>query len=120
MFKKIIVSIVMLSLAVLVGCAANTTYLAPGEKLMTFVFPKDKSADISEVYLSGDFHDWEPKQDAMKYNESTKQWEIELALRPGTYAYKFVINGTKWVKPPKAAKFQDDGYGGKNAVIEVK
>ena len=94
--------------------------LAPGEKMVTFIYAVPKSEQVREVYVAGDFNDWEAKQDQMTYDTAKKQWVYEMGLMPGEYAYKFVVNGTKWVKPPKSVKYKNDGYGGKNAVMVVK
>jgi len=52
--------------------------------------------------------------------ESGGVYYLTIFLEPGTYIYKFVLDGNKWITDPNAKKTSPDGFGGKNAVIEVK
>ncbi len=118
--KRMILPVLLVLTFVVAGCSSSGVYLAPGEKLVKFIYKQEKNSKVREVYVAGDFNDWAATQDEMSYNESKKVWILEMGLQPGNYAYKYVINGTKWIKPPKAQKFKNDGYGGKNAVVVVK
>ena len=42
-----------------------------------------------------------------------------LKLPPGTYQYKFVVDGT-WVADPANPETVDDGYGGVNSVLTAE
>jgi hypothetical protein len=48
-------------------------------------------------------------------------YTVELKLMPGTYHYKFVLDGNTWVNDPVADKSleQDDGHGGKNSGVTI-
>jgi hypothetical protein len=46
-------------------------------------------------------------------------WTAQLVLPPGTYEYMFVENGENWVTDPLALQTRDDGFGRKNAVLDV-
>jgi hypothetical protein len=46
-------------------------------------------------------------------------WEITLSLRPGKYAYRFLVNNRRQVLDPNCPIEEPDGYGGKNSVIYV-
>jgi len=46
------------------------------------------------------------------------QWARELALAPGRYEYRFVVDG-KWIDAPKAKAYVSNSHGGSNAVLEV-
>ncbi len=46
-------------------------------------------------------------------------WTANVSLSPGTYAYKFLVNGTDWVlDPDNSAKKTADGI--ENSAVEVK
>lgn len=70
------------------------------------------------VMIAGDFTDWDPEILEM-YDIGDGWWEAVLELEPGIYQYKFVVNGEEWVFDPNAFAYIDDGFGGKNSVIEV-
>ena len=69
-----------------------------------------------QVYLAGDFNNWEENKTIME--ESDGIYEITLLLRSGKYSYKFIVDG-KWVNDDNAQEFVDDGYGGQNSIVFV-
>ncbi|HUH03230.1 MAG TPA: alpha-amylase family glycosyl hydrolase, partial [Kofleriaceae bacterium] len=48
-------------------------------------------------------------------SRSGDAWVAELTLEPGTYQYKFVVDGT-WIADPGNPTTVDDGFGGTNSV----
>jgi hypothetical protein len=42
-----------------------------------------------------------------------------LALPPGLYQYKFVVDG-QWLPDPNAHAFAPNGFGTVNSVIEIR
>ncbi len=46
-------------------------------------------------------------------------WVIQLMLPPQTYEYMFVENGQEWVTDPLATQTRDDGFGRRNAVLDL-
>jgi 1,4-alpha-glucan branching enzyme len=50
--------------------------------------------DASEVFLAGTFNGWNPQAIPMT-KQSHDEWVAEVDLIPGSYEYKFVIDG-KW------------------------
>jgi hypothetical protein len=46
------------------------------------------------------------------------KWAKELALPPGRYEYRFVIDG-QWVDDPAANETVPNPFGGSNAVLVV-
>lgn len=82
---------------------------------VTFTF---KAPDATAVYLSGSFNSWNPAGQKMSKG-ADGVWSVTIPLKPGTYQYKFVVDGT-WTPDPDATSTVDDGYGGKNAVLLVR
>ena len=74
--------------------------------------------DAEYVMIAGDFNDWDPESLEM-YEVGDGWWEAVLELEPGVYQYKFVVNGEEWESDPNAFAYVDDGFGGKNSVLEV-
>jgi len=42
-----------------------------------------------------------------------------VPVRPGVHGYMFLIDGTKWQTDPRADRYQEDGFGNRNAVLAV-
>lgn len=57
----------------------------------------DPSATI--VTLVGDFNQWDPKARPLK-RDAGGLWKVTIRLEPGTYPYKFVVNGERWEEDP--------------------
>lgn len=76
-----------------------------------------ENASANEVYLAGDMNGWNQTADAMTKDGSI--FSITMTLEPGTYAYKFVVNGTEWVADPANKETVDDGFGGLNSAFTI-
>ena len=76
------------------------------------------SPDADEVYLSGDFNEWGPRTLPM-IRRDADHWEKRLALAPGRYEYKFIVNGV-WIHNPDSAENVRNDHGSLNSVVEVK
>lgn len=74
--------------------------------------------DAKKVSLAGSFNNWNTEADIMKKDEKGF-WSIIKILPPGKYQYKYVIDGN-WTPDPMNENTADDGYGGKNSVIEIE
>lgn len=84
-----------------------------------FVF-KPKSP-ANKIFLAGEMNGWKPDDPKYALNDldGDGTWEITVKLDPGTYKYKFVADGS-WFQDEANPKSAEDGYGGKNSVLEVK
>jgi len=81
---------------------------------ITFTF-KD---DASEMAVIGSFDNWTQPGEAMVKNAS-QVWEKTIqATVSDVITYKFLSKGT-WIYDEKAPDSKDDGYGGKNGLINV-
>lgn len=70
-----------------------------------------------QVALAGDFSQWQARVPLRKKADGT--WVAELPLAPGHYEYVFVVDGQRWVADPHAARYREDGFGNRNAVLSV-
>src|SRR3989304_1409940 len=71
-----------------------------------------------EVAVAGDFNAWKPATARMRRGQGGV-WTVELPLAPGRrYEYMFVVDG-HWVTDPTAPANVDDGFGGRNAVLDL-
>lgn len=75
-----------------------------------------KAPDAKSVELMCEFNGW--KSVAMTKGDDGV-WTAKVSLSPGTYAYKFLVNGTDWVlDPDNSAKKTVDGI--ENSAVEIK
>jgi len=73
------------------------------------------------IFLAGNFNGWskDDEQYLMKDDDGDRVWSITVKLAPGTYQYKYVINGT-WTQDMAAPADAPDGYGARNSQFDVK
>jgi len=71
------------------------------------------------VQVAGDFNGWNPAQTSLE-QISDGAWAVTISLKPGRYAYMFVVDGRRWIADPFAAEQHDDGFGARNAVVDVR
>ena len=70
-----------------------------------------------KVFVAGNFNDW--RVDATPLQKAEEgEWVLNLALRPGTYEYRFVVDG-QWCDDPLAKERVKNPHGGWNAVLRV-
>jgi 1,4-alpha-glucan branching enzyme len=69
------------------------------------------------VYLAGTFNDWHPSVTEM-IKIGDDRWAKELALAPGTYEYRLVVDG-RWIADPSCSESCPNPYGEQNSVLTV-
>ena len=74
--------------------------------------------DARSVHAVGDFNGWDPARTSLQ-QVSSGVWTVTLPLTPGRYEYMFVVDGQRWVSDPAAVEQADDGFGARNAVLDV-
>jgi hypothetical protein len=74
-----------------------------------------------KIFLAGNFNDWNPANEkyVLTDEDGDGMWSITVKLMPGTYQYKFVIDG-QWYKDPHSPSDAPDGFGGRNGKFDVK
>jgi chromosome partitioning protein len=90
---------------------------APAEQMVTF---KIKAPPHANVQIAGDFNRWQPQnlQLHLDGNHDGPFWLKEIPLKPGTYQYKFLIDG-HWTADPENRAYVDNALGGVNSLIQV-
>ena len=71
------------------------------------------------VVLAGDFNQWSTDQHAMTRDEGG-WWRLRLALPPGEYRFKYVIDGKLWEADFAAFGVEMCRTGGWNSVLWVE
>ena len=92
-------------------------------------FPEVKRARIRDfilqapsaagVYLVGDFNGWRISEESKLWDCGKGTWQKRVALPPGRYRYKFVIDGT-WIPDPANALAEPNPYGGVDSILEIE
>ena len=85
---------------------------------ITFTMQADAS-QVESIAVVGDFNDWDPDRNPLLDENGDGLWTATLSLEPGRYEYMFILDGQKWVPDPEAYRYVRDGFGNKNAVIEI-
>lgn len=107
--KRLFGIILVLATAIAIGAVK----VEDGKVVFTFTWK-----DAQTVHLAGTFNNWSTTANPMIREGDT--WKAVLELKPGTYQYKYVINGGKmWKEDPEAPGYTDDGFGGKNGVFTL-
>jgi hypothetical protein len=55
------------------------------------------------VHLAGDFNNWSMNAEPLTM-DAEGVWRVVVDLAPGTYEYKFVVNGSDWIADPDNPK----------------
>jgi hypothetical protein len=71
------------------------------------------------VAVAGDFNGWNPQANLLEDPEGDGIWTGTLKLEPGRYEYMFVLDGEKWFPDPNALRYVKDGFGNRNAILEI-
>jgi chromosome partitioning protein len=71
------------------------------------------NADVVE--LVADFSGWTPIP-MRKDKEGEGMWKLDVALQPGVYEYKFIVDGV-WMPDPDNYDTVDDTFGGVNSLV---
>ncbi len=77
-----------------------------------------EAPSATSVAVAGDFSDWEPAF-ALEDSDGDGVWSGRVPVQPGVHAYMFLIDDTSWQTDPNAGRYQDDGFGNRNAVLAV-
>ena len=80
-------------------------------KKVQFEFP---ALEALEVYLAGDFNNWDSSANLMK-KDKKGIWKITVSLKPGTYEYRFLKDG-RWENDPSCSQCVPNEFGSQNCV----
>ena len=72
----------------------------------------------SKVFLAGDFNNWDCEKNELLDKDGRGLYSGLIPLKPGTYEYKFHVNGT-WLIDLENPNFKPNQMGTLNSVIIV-
>ena len=96
--------------------AGKRTAKKPAAKAVVFTVHAEKG---KTVCLAGDFNDWNPTAKKMAFKARAGVYTASVRLAPGTYQYKFVIDGA-WCADPENVNAVPNDQGTFNSLITVK
>ena len=71
-----------------------------------------------KVSVSGSFNGWAKESTELQADESGV-FRTTVPLEPGTYSYKFVVDG-KWTPDESNPLHEPDGFGGSNSILKIE
>ncbi|QDU67880.1 alpha-amylase family glycosyl hydrolase [Engelhardtia mirabilis] len=88
----------------------------PGRWRCEFVFGLDRQA--ARVAVVGDFNGWNAAANPMSRGGNGR-WRAAIEIPSGSYEYKFLVEGTEYLRDPDNPEGDDDGHGGTNSVLRL-
>jgi len=70
--------------------------------------------EAKEVFLSGSFNEWSYTSTPLK-KDATGVWKTQVSLLPGTYEYRFVVDG-EWRDDPECPLRVENPFAAQNCV----
>ena len=86
---------------------------AASGKQVTFTLHAPHAKSVEVV---GDFNEWAAGRHAMK-KDTGGNWKLAVKITPGTYHYKFMVDGSWWHDPSKDSA--PNPYGTENNVLVI-
>ena len=86
----------------------------PSRRRVLFSF---HAPQAKEVYLVGDFNQWDVKKHKMKKGNKGN-WEKTVVIKPGTYEYKYIVDGN-WQEDSDHPRSLLNSFGTYNNVCTV-
>ena len=93
-------------------------YWASGNATVNVVFSLPAETTAERVALCGDFNDWAPEGISLT-RAADRSWQVTVPLVPGSYRYKYLLDGVTWENGPDADRYEENAYGTLDSVIEV-
>lgn len=87
----------------------------PLEKIVVFDLDAPSQADVR---IAGDFNNWNPETLFFSETFNESRWQKRFSLKPGSYRYKYLLDG-QWISDPENDKTVDDSFGGSNSLINI-
>lgn len=82
------------------------------------VFSFRPSGPPARAVVAGAFNGWSQDRTVLTDPDGDGVYEAEAWLDPGTYSYKFVVDGN-WIADPGNPNSAPDGFGGSNSMLVI-
>jgi len=91
---------------------------APSTPTVDVVFSLPAETEADQVALCGEFNDWSPETTSLTRGDD-RAWRVTVPLAPGTYRYKFLLDGETWENGTDADRYEENAYGTTDSVVVV-
>jgi hypothetical protein len=88
------------------------------ERTVDVVFSLPAETQADRVALCGEFNDWSLESISLARGDD-RAWRVTVPLAPGTYRYKFLLDGETWENGTDADRYEENAYGTQDSVIVV-
>lgn len=92
----------------------KSTSSTKGGSSVTFEF---FAPEARQVTLAGTFNNWNTAETVLK-KEKSGRWKVEVALPPGRYEYRYLVDGS-WQNDQRPVACVKNAYGSSNCILEV-
>ena len=102
--------------------APEAISLPPDDPRPREVVVRFRDCDATDVRIAGDFNGWVPDKGVRSLIESegeARVWTKILQLPPGTYEYRYVVDG-QWREDPDNPQSVTSPSGGRSSVLVVR
>lgn len=82
-----------------------------------YTFSLSGFENATEVFLAGDFNQWE--SNSIRMERKGNKWTIDVYLHPGKNRYKFFVDN-KWILDPGNKLWEDNEYHTGNSVVWIE
>ena len=84
---------------------------------VTFTLPGEVGA--GNVALCGDFNGWSAENIALQRGTGGA-WQVTVPLEPGSYHYRYLLDGERWENSWHADRYEPNPFGGTNSVVIIE
>ncbi|MBI1338193.1 MAG: AAA family ATPase [Phycisphaera sp.] len=81
---------------------------------LLFVQPIGKAITMA---IASEFNNWDPTQTPMKRDDELGVWQTCVAVPPGRYRYRIVVDG-RWMQDPHNRYVESNPFGELNNIVE--
>lgn len=85
---------------------------------VTFALPPDVASE--KVAIVGDFNNWNPDKDTMKFDKKKGVWRKSISLKPNNeYQFRYYVDEREWRNDEDADGYASNPYFGENSVLNL-
>lgn len=111
---------------ILIFCLTNSRKMSIKKKTskgktvckVTFELPKEAAQGATQVQVVGDFNNWDLNTGIPMKASKTGSFTASVDLESGKeYAFRYLIDGTRWENDWEADKYVPSEFGSENSVV---
>lgn len=84
---------------------------------VTFSVPVENVPEKAKVFLAGEFNNWE--ETSLRMTKRGGEYTKSLTLAPGSYQFKYNVEGEYWLNDEAADAYPQNEFGGDNSQVNI-